>query len=105
MARAERWLPQVGLDPGEFLTCAFAVEQLFRPTVGGHWLEQASLTCRYYVPRPKMFIRTRDNDVGCDILAAFLKQIREQWRGFPITKLGTNLSLLPSECSLINGGP
>jgi len=72
-------------------------------------MEPASVTCRAYIPLPVMFIRSRrcasDSDVGCDILAAFLKQIREQWRGYPNAKLQINLSLLRSGCPVINGRP
>lgn len=45
-----------------------------------------------------------DSGVGCDVLAAFLKQIREQWQGYPNTKLLISLSLLHSERPVINGG-
>lgn len=38
---------------------------------------------RFYIPLPKVFIRTRgwatDTDACCDILAVLLKQIGEWW--------------------------
>lgn len=94
---------------GNSLTGAFAVGQFSGPAGGPGGMEPVSVTCRVYIPLPKMFIRNRhcasDSDVCCDILAAVLKQIREQWRGYPNAKLQINLSLLHSECPVINGGP
>lgn len=94
--------------PGNSLAGAFAVGQFSGLAGGEGALEHTSLTFRVYIPLPKMFFRSRcwasDSEVCCDILAAFLKQIREQWRGYPNAKLQINLSLLHSEC-VINGGP
>lgn len=105
-ARTELRVPWVGFNFVELPhLCICAAVALRIPLwEKGGWSKcppRADIT--FPCPRSSSEIEA-DGAVHCDILAAFVKQIREQQRGYPNAKLQINLSLLHSECPVIDGG-
>lgn len=104
-ARTERRVPWVGSSLVELhpCLCAAVALRILQWEKEGWSRRPPRADIKFPCPRSSSGIRA-DGAVRCDILAAFVKQIREQQRGYPNAKLQINLSLLHSECPVINGG-
>lgn len=105
-ARTERRVPWVGsnfVELPHLCICAAVALRIPQWEKEGWSRRPPRADIKFPCPRSSSGIEA-DGAVCCDILAAFVKQIREQQRGYSNAKLQINLSLLHSECPVINGG-